>query len=151
MLFFEFARVQIDAIFRVNPVAMLVQQPVNSVERATLLIGGQRKNQVAVRQIAFFFQADEIGNENGVAVLHVLGSAAVKVAVFLDEFEGIGGPVLAVRFDDVKVPDEQDGLAISSSAQTNDEILLPLVGTGDMDVLLSETGPNERKKNLVVR
>src|SRR6266699_1558665 len=112
MLFFEFACVQIDAIFGVNPVAMLVQQPVNAVERATFLIGGQRKNQVAVRQRA----------------------------VFLDEFEGIGGPVLAVRFDDVKVPDEQDGLAISGSAQTNDEILLPLVGTGDMDVLLSETG-----------
>src|SRR5207247_6714262 len=117
----------------------LVQQPVNAVERATFLIGGQRKNQVAVGQIAFFFQADEIGNENGVAVLHVLGSAAVKVAVFLDEFEGIGGPVLAVRFDDVQVPDEQDGLAISSSAQTDNEILLPLVGSRDMDVLLSET------------
>src|SRR6266705_2163744 len=57
MLFFEFTCVQIDAIFRVNPVAMLVQQPVNSVERATLLIGGQRKNQVAVRQIAFFFHS----------------------------------------------------------------------------------------------
>src|SRR6266851_7359852 len=139
MLFFEFARVQVDAVFGVNPVAMLVQQPVNSVERATLLIGGQRKNQVAVRQIAFFFQADEIGNENGVAVLHVLGSAAVKVAVFLDEFEWIGGPILAVRFDDVKVPDEQDGLAISGSVKANDEILLPLVGTGDMDVPLSET------------
>src|SRR5438093_2457597 len=139
MLFFEFTCVQIDAIFRVNPVAMLVQQPVNSVERATLLIGGQRKKQVAVRQIAFFFQADEIGNENGIAVLHVLGSAAVKVAVFFDEFEWIGGPILAVRFDDVQVPDEQDGLAISGSVKANDEILLPLVGTGDMDVPLSET------------
>src|SRR6266704_4788395 len=139
MLFFEFACVQIDAIFGVNPVAMLVQQPVNSVERATLLIGGQRKDQVAVRQIAFFFQADEIGSENGVAVLHVLGSAAVKVAVFFDEFEWIGGPILAVRFDDVQVPDEQDGLAISGSVKTNDEILLSLVGTGDMEVLLSET------------
>src|SRR5947209_13121188 len=139
MLFFEFTCVQIDAIFRVNPVAMLVQQPVNSVERATLLIGGQRKNQVAVRQIAFFFQADEIGNENGIAVLHVLGSAAVKVAVFFDEFEWIGGPILAVRFDDVQVPDEQDGLAISGSVKANDEVLLPLVGTGDVEVLLSET------------
>src|SRR6266705_2090092 len=93
----------------------------------------------SVRQIAFFFQADEIGNENGVAVLHVLGSAAVKVAVFFDEFEWIGGPILAVRFDDVQVPDEQDGLVISSSVKANDEILLSLVGTGDMEVLLSET------------
>ncbi len=44
-----------------------------------------------------------------------------------------------MRFDDVKVPDKQDGLAISGSVKTNDEILLPLVGAGDMDVLLSET------------
>src|SRR5260370_17732797 len=139
MFFFEFACVQIDAIFGVNPVAMFVQQPVNAVERATFLIGGQRKNQVAVRQIGFFFQADEIGNENSIAVLHVLGSAAVKVAVFLDEFEGIGGPVLAVRFDDVKVPDKQDGLAISGSVKTNDEILLPLFRAAAIDVLLRHT------------
>src|SRR5260370_27758213 len=105
MFFFEFACVQIDAIFGVNPVAMFVQQPVNAVERATFLIGGQRKNQVAVRQIGFFFQADEIGNEKGVAVLPVLGSPAVKIAVFLHEFGVIGGPILAGRFHVLNVPE----------------------------------------------
>src|SRR5256884_5637950 len=31
---FEFAAVQIDAVFRVNPVAMLLEQPVHAVGRA---------------------------------------------------------------------------------------------------------------------
>ncbi len=105
-VFFEFAAIEIDAIFRIHPVAMFPEQPVHTVGRAALFIGGQRENQIAVRQIAFLFQADEIGNQDGVAFLHVFRAAAVEIAVFFDEFEWIGGPIRSERFDDVQMPDE---------------------------------------------
>src|SRR5439155_6756270 len=136
---FEFAAVQIDAIFRVNPVAMLVEQPIHTVGRAALFVGSQRENQIAVRQIPFLFQADEIGDQDGVAFLHVFGTAAVEVAVLLNEFEGIGGPVRTERFHDVEVPDEKNGLAFSGAAKTSDEIFLAFVGTGYFNVVVGET------------
>src|SRR5713226_8996575 len=134
----KFAAVQVDAVFRVYPVAMFPEQPVHAVEGAALLVGGQRENEVAIRQISFFFQADEIGDQDGVAFLHIFRAAAVEVAVFLDEFEGIGGPVRPERFDDVQVPDKQDGLAFSGSAKTRDEILLAPIGPGYMNVVFGK-------------
>src|SRR2546430_884718 len=117
---------------------MLFEQPVHTVRRAALLIGGQRENQIAVRQISFPFQADEIGNQDGIAFLHVFCAAAVEVAVFLDEFERIGGPVRSERFDDIKVPDEKDGLTFSGPTKTRDEIFLPFVRPGDLDIAFGE-------------
>src|SRR5258708_4330524 len=135
---FEFAAVQIDAVFRIDPVKVLPWQPVPPVERAPLLIGGQSENQIAVRRISFLFQADEIGDQDGIPFLHVLGATAIEVTVLLDEFEGIGGPVRAEGFDDVQVPDEEDGLAFSGSAKTRDEIFLAFVRPGYFDIARGE-------------
>src|SRR5437879_1725079 len=117
---------------------MLPEQPVDAVERAALFISGQSENQIAIRDIAFFFQADEIGHQDGIAFLHVLGAAAVKVTVFLDEFEGIGSPIRTESFDDVQVANEKDGLAFSGSAKTRDEIFLAFVWSGHFDIALGE-------------
>src|SRR5882762_3917903 len=138
LIFLKFAAVQVDAVFRIYPIAMFPEQPVHAVEGAALLIGGQRENEIAIRQIAFFFQADEIGDQDGIAFLHIFRATAVELAVFLDEFEGIRGPVRPERFDDVQVPDKQDGLAFSGSAKTRDEILFPFVRPGYSYVGLGE-------------
>ena len=112
--FFEFAAVQIDAVFRVNPVAMLLEQPIDAVEVAAFFIGGEREDQIAVRATdPSFFRRMKFVDQDGVAVLHVLGAAAVEVAVLFDEFEWIGGPVLAESFDDIQVAEEQDGFALA--------------------------------------
>src|SRR5216683_6223106 len=135
----KFASVQVDAVFRIYPIAVFPEQPVHAIEGAALLIGGQRENQIAVRLIAFLFQADEIGDQDGIAFLHVFRAPAVEVAVFLDEFEGIGGPVRSERFDDIQVPDEKDRFAFSGSAKTRDKVLLPFIGAGYLDIALGET------------
>src|SRR6266436_1267728 len=138
LILLKFAGVQVDAVFRIHPAAMLREQPVHAVERAALLIGGQSENQIAVRYVSFLFQADEIRDQDGIAFLHVLGAATVEVTVFLDEFEGIGGPVRAEGFDDVEVPDEKDGFAFSGSVKTRDEIFLAFVRPGYFDIARGE-------------
>src|SRR5712691_7346421 len=131
---FEFTAIQIDAVFRVDPVAMLLKQPIHAVGCAPFFVGGKRDDQMLVRKKTFLFEPDEIGDEDGIAFFHVIGSAAVEITILLDELERIGGPVLTMRLDHIEVADEQDGLAISHTAETRDEILFPLVRAGHPDV-----------------
>ena len=107
---FEFAAVEVDAVGGVDPVAVSFQEPVDAVVVAAFFVGGEGEDQVAVGSEIFFFQADEIGDQDGVAFFHVLGAAAVEVAVFFDELKGVGGPVGAEGFHDIEVADEEQGL-----------------------------------------
>src|SRR5580698_5196330 len=56
----KIATIQIYAVLGVNPIAMMLEQPFDTVEVAALFIGGKRKNEVAVGRDACFFHADEI-------------------------------------------------------------------------------------------
>ena len=91
---------------------MVLEQPVDAVRGASLLVRGEREDDVAVRDEALLFQADEIGNGDGVAVLHVLRAAAVVVAVLLDELKGVRAPILLARLHHVEMADDQDGLEL---------------------------------------
>ncbi len=72
----------------------------------------------------------KIGYRDGVAVLHVLGAAAIEIAVFLDELEGVGAPVLALRLDHVQVSDDQDRFQFRTclAAISGHHVALAIVG-----------------------
>ena len=132
---FEFAAVEIDAVFGVDPIAMIFHEPIDAVEIAAFFIGGEREDQIAVGLVVLFLHANEVGDEDGVAFLHVVGAAPVEVAVFFDELKGIGGPVFAARLDDVEMADEEDWFALAGAVDARDEIFLAVVGAGDDDVI----------------
>ena len=89
---------------------------------AGFFVGFECDNDVAVRAIALFLVADEVGDPCGRHVFVVARAARVKVAVFLDELERIGGPVRALRLDHVDVGDEEDRLPLAGAAQPGDQI-----------------------------
>src|SRR5207302_8465610 len=93
-----------------------------------------RQNRIAVTQISLQSQAHAIGNQDVVALLQVFRAAAVEVAVFLDEFEGIGAPVRSERLDDIKMPDEEYVLAFSGSAKTRHEVVFAFARPGYLDI-----------------
>ena len=115
-------------------------QPVHSVRSAAFFVGGQREDDVAVRNVAFLLEADQRGDHDGVAVFHVLRAAAVVVAVFLDELKRIGGPVLAACFDHIEMSDEQHRLVLAAAVQTHHQILLAIVGPEDLHVAVGKSG-----------
>ena len=135
----EFAPVQINAVLRVDPITMPLEQPVHAVRRAAFFVGSQSKNQIAVRQEAFLLQADEIRDQDGVTLLHVLGAPSIEEAVFFNEFEGIRGPIGPERLHYIQMPDKQDWLAVSGSAEAHHQILLTVIRPVHVKVILGKT------------
>ena len=138
ILFFEFAPVQVDAILRIDPVAVRLQQPVDAVGRAALFVGGQRQNQVAVRHEALFLQANKVGDQDGVTFFHVFGASAVEIAVFFEKCEGIGSPVLAKRLDNIEMADKQDRFALPGASKAHHEILFAVARPGNVKIIFGK-------------
>src|SRR6266403_36634 len=90
-----------------DPVAMVFEQPVHTIRLTTFFVRGERENDVAVGDVVFLLEPNQGGGHDGVAVFHILGAAAVEVAIFFDELEGISGPILAAGFDYVKMSDQE--------------------------------------------
>ena len=125
-------------------VAVIFDEPIDPVEIAAFFVGGERENQIAVGLVVLFLHANELGDEDGVAFLHVVGAATVEVAVLFDELKRIGGPVFAAGFDDVEMSDEEDRFALAGAMDARDKIFLAVVGAGDDDVVAGEAGSRRR-------
>ena len=132
--------VRVQNEIRIYEVAVILEQPVDAVRVATLLIGSQRKNNVAVRLVAFFPQADEIDDHDCVIDFHVLRAAAVIISILLDKFERICRPVLGTRFHDVQVANNEDRLFRASAPVADYEILLAIIGTENLHVSSGKAG-----------
>jgi hypothetical protein len=116
------------------------EEPVDTIRFAAFFVRGEREDDVAVRLVIFLLQANQRGDQDGIAALHVLGTAAVEVAILLGELKGVYRPVFTARFDHVQVAHEQDWLLCACALQTDDEIAFAVVGADDLDVGCGETG-----------
>src|ERR1700690_2867876 len=85
-------------------------------------------------------QAQERGDQKRVAVLDVSCAAAVKVAVLLEELERVHGPVLAARFDDVEMADEQQGFLRARAVNARDQVAFAVVRSEHLHVACRKTG-----------
>src|SRR5579872_5570701 len=131
----ELSTIEIDAVLRVDPLAMIFHQPIDAVKVSAFFIGRQRQNQIAIGLVILFLHANEVGDEDRVSLLHIVGAAPVEVAILLNKFKGIGRPVLAPRFDDVKMANEQDRLVLPSPMNARDKILFSIVWPINDDVV----------------
>src|SRR5207245_1645501 len=126
----------------VKQIAMVGQQPLNSVRRAAFFVGRESENQIPLRNPAFALQANETGHKKSIAVFYVAGAAAVEIAVHFVELEGIkvGGPILFERLHDVEMGDEQNRLraAVPASPIADHKIVLIRQRAKNVDVFCGE-------------
>jgi hypothetical protein len=120
-----------------------IQSRCSLISQSALFVGSKSQDEVAVGNEALPFHANEIGDQDGIAFLHVVGATTVEVAVFLDELERIGGPVFAAGFDDVEVADEQNGITFSGAVDAGDHVFLAVGWPGDLDVCCWKAGVAE--------
>src|SRR5207244_12147556 len=116
------------------------EQPVNAIRSAAFFVRSQRENQIAVRQVTLFLQADETCHQQSIARLHVFSATAVKIAILFNKNKRIGGPVFASRLNDVQMSNEQNWLARASAMVTNDEIFFVTARTGSLNVFFLKSG-----------
>ena len=125
---------------------MVLEQPVHAVERAaTLLVGGQRDDDVAVRHVALRLVLKQDGDPHRGLRLVITRSTAIEIAVLLREQEWIDAPVLALGLHDVRVGDQQQRLARARAMIPDDEVRLPGVGAIHMDVRVRKPGRLEAR------
>src|SRR6185437_7968268 len=110
LLSFKIASVSVDAVFSVNQIAVIFNEPLNAVGVAALFVRGKRKDQVAAGSEAFFLQAKKICYQECVAFLNIRGAAPVEEAIHFIELKRIHRPVLAQGLNHVKMGDEQNRL-----------------------------------------
>ena len=132
--------VVIEHELRVDQRAVVPHQPLDAVAATALLVRGEGENDVAARPVPFLLQAQERRGHDGIAALHVEHAAAVEVAVFFHQLEGVGAPVLAPRLHHVEMPDEQHRPVLARAAQTYHQVLLALLGSGHDDVRRRKAG-----------
>ena len=123
-----------------NQVAVVLQQPVNAIRLAPLLVGGKRQDEIAVRLIALLLKANECGHQDGVTLLHVLGATPVEVAVLLDKLKWIGGPIRAQRLNYVEVTDKENWLSPARPMNARYHVALAFIGAEDEDIFFGKPG-----------
>src|SRR5580704_901273 len=147
----ELSAIEIDAVLRVDPLAMIFHQPVDAVKIAAFFIGRQRQNQIAIGLVILSLHANEVGDQDRVAFLHIVGAAPEEVAILLDKFKRIGGPVLTPRLDDVEMPNKENRLALPCAVNARDEVLLPIIRSIDDDVVAGKSRIAKPSSHLLGR
>src|SRR5262249_7784127 len=127
--------ISIDAVFSINQIAMVRDQPLHAVGLPAFFVGSERQNQVAGGNPAFLFESQKVCYKYGFALLDVRGAATVEEAIDLIELERIHGPVFAQCFDNIQVAEKQNGLALPAPMQAHHEVLLVGQRPDDIDVL----------------
>ena len=138
------ARAFVQREFGVDPVLVGLHEPVCAVEGCRrLFAAGEGEFDVVAGAEALLLVSDHGVREAGRHRLVVGDAASVEVAAFLDQGEGIPGPVLTLGFDHVDMGEEQDALRLRVAAvQHGDQsALLGVIGAcEDMDVGIGVAG-----------
>ena len=118
----------------IDQVALMGDQPLRAVEcTGGLLAASESKLDGAAGAEVLLLEAHQrVDPDRGLGLV-VDGTARVEGAVLLHELERVAGPVLALRFDDVDVRQEQNGLELGIAAGIH----------GDQSALLGVIGRRE--------
>ena len=114
----------VDGVLGVNQLTMIGNQPTHAVVAAPFFIGGERKDEIALRHPAFLLISQQVGGQDGGHGLVVGNTAPQEVAVLLRHGKRVAWPVAAVGRDHVEMGQEQDRLPASFPAVAHDQILL---------------------------
>src|ERR1700760_4457923 len=81
------AAIRVDNEFGIDQMPRILYQPFDTVGFPALLISSKRENQIAVGLVTFFLETNKGGDENRIALLHVLRAASIIKAVFFHELK----------------------------------------------------------------
>src|SRR5579864_3440376 len=115
---------------------MVLDEPCDAVRLAAFFVGGEGEDDVAIRLVAFLLHPNHGGHQNRVAVLYVLRTTAVEVAVLLEEFKRVDGPIFAPRFDYIEMADDKNRFARAGTVKPDDEISFSGIRAAEEDVAL---------------
>ena len=123
---------------------MISNQPLDSIIRSDFFVRRHSENEIPPEWEALCLQPQEIRNQDGYIVFHVLGSASVKVPALFAEFERIEGPVGAARFDHIQMADEENRTLYTCAAKFDYEVGLTRRRGEDLDIRIRN--PASRKR-----
>ena len=141
-LHFKIAGIGVDGVFGINPVAVFFQQPLHAVGFTAFLVRRQGQNKIAGGRPAFFLETNQVGDQFGVTLFDVAGTAAIEEAVNLIELEWIQiiGPVLFQGLHHVQVAQEENRLGVSStSAESYHQIVLVGLRACHVNIIIGKT------------
>src|SRR5919205_92849 len=92
---------------------MILEQPVDAIGSAALLVGGERDDDIAIGYVLLAHHTNGVGDEDRRHGFVVGGAAAIVVAIAFSKYERIEirGPIGLERFDDVDVCKQEQRLA----------------------------------------
>ena len=116
------AAVGVERELRVNQIAMIAQQPFDTVRATGFFVGRERQNDVPVGMKILFAQTNERRDHDGVGRFHVLRAAAVEISVAFEKMKRIDRPFVAPRFDHIEMADQKDWAARAGAAQSRHQV-----------------------------
>jgi hypothetical protein len=137
----------------VDQLAAILGEPFSAIERARgFLAASQRQFERAPRLIVLCLIANQRVDPDGSLGLVIHRAARVERTIFLDQFEWVAGPVLALRFHDVNMRKQQNGLQVRFAARENGDksAFLRVIGRGeDMQVALGKARSLEARSHAL--
>src|SRR5215212_5256889 len=109
------ARVGVERELGFRPLAPFGRAELRALA-LSLLVAGEKEHYVAVGLEPLGAQFHKGDHRRDQPALIVPASAAVEVAVFLDQLERVGRPVARQGFDDVHVSEDEDRLGLWRSS-----------------------------------
>ena len=111
-------RAFVDRELGIDPVAMILRQPLRAVERAGRLFTAGQRNFDSPPRFELLLRVTHQGiDPDGRLGLVVHRAARIERAVLFHQHERIARPVLALRFHHVDVRQQQDGLGLRIAAR----------------------------------
>ena len=127
----------------INKLPMIVDQPIDSIRGAAFFVGRECQDDVTIRHISFLLEPDQRGHHDGIAIFHVLRTAAVVVTIFLHKLKRISSPIFAPCFDHVEVADEQDRFVLAAAMEAHHQVFLAVVRSENVKIALRKAGVPE--------
>lgn len=128
---------------------MVSHQPIHSVEAASFFISREGNDDIPVRLKTLLLHANEVGYQESISGLDVVGAAAVKITIQFGEFKGIESPVLASCLNYVQVREQQNGLAHAGPAQARDQVSLARIRAQHLHVCGGEPDRLEPRRHCL--
>src|SRR5437762_2456785 len=126
--------------FRIDQIAMILDNPVDAIVVAGFFIGRECDDQVAIGHVAFLLKANERRDPYGSHGLVVGTAAAVEVTVFFGELERIQRPILTQRLNNVEMREEQHRLSAAGPAIPRNKISFSRIRPENLNVGFGKTG-----------
>ena len=144
------ATVRIEAVLGVDERALVGEHPLHAPGRVSLLVCREERDDVPVRCPPLALPSDEVRDEDRHAGLVVLRAASHEESILEAQLERVRRPVGALRFHDVEVRGEKNGLlAGTGPTQPHDEIPVLRIRADDVDVARRIARCDEPRSQLV--